>query len=297
MVLFLPCCVFATSPNAGTSGASFLKIGPGARPAGLGESFTAVANDSNAAYWNPAGLAKVSRTEFSAMHLLWLTDMKYDYITMVFPFKGSGTLGISGTLLTMGDFQGYDSNGNLTSSFNAYDFNANLSWGSRVALDPEIFMGFTLKYIQQVIENTTGRAVAADIGFLWVLFKNGFLGLNVQNLGQNMKFGNGTSPLPMTTRVGFAVLPTEGLTIATDVSIPRDDDVKVSIGIENWIENIFAVRAGYWYKTGGMQYSSSLTGLTAGAGFAILDSYGLDYAFEPYEDLGNTHRISLTLKF
>ncbi len=36
----------------------FLTIGPGARAAGMGESFIAVANDPTATYWNPAGLGK-----------------------------------------------------------------------------------------------------------------------------------------------------------------------------------------------------------------------------------------------
>ena len=36
----------------------FLTIGPGARPAGMGEAFCAVADDPTATYWNPAGLGR-----------------------------------------------------------------------------------------------------------------------------------------------------------------------------------------------------------------------------------------------
>src|SRR4029077_8125627 len=48
-------CAFGKD-QVGTSGAQFLKIGPGARPVGMGEAFTGVPDDIHAIYWNPAGL-------------------------------------------------------------------------------------------------------------------------------------------------------------------------------------------------------------------------------------------------
>ena len=39
--------------NVGTSGAQFLKIGPGARVDSLGGAFGAIADDVTAIYWNP----------------------------------------------------------------------------------------------------------------------------------------------------------------------------------------------------------------------------------------------------
>ncbi|NMC43939.1 MAG: hypothetical protein GYA46_08465, partial [candidate division Zixibacteria bacterium] len=38
------------------STAGFLRVGVGAKAMGLGEAFTAVADDASAVYWNPAGL-------------------------------------------------------------------------------------------------------------------------------------------------------------------------------------------------------------------------------------------------
>ena len=40
----------------------------GARPLGLGETFTAIADDGNAVYWNPAGLPTLKRIEFNSMY-------------------------------------------------------------------------------------------------------------------------------------------------------------------------------------------------------------------------------------
>src|SRR5207302_10246043 len=55
--------------QVGTSGAAFLKIGPGARPAAMGEAFTGVADDIHAIYWNPAGLATLRSPELTGMHM------------------------------------------------------------------------------------------------------------------------------------------------------------------------------------------------------------------------------------
>ncbi|MCJ7813427.1 hypothetical protein MUP95_08970, partial [bacterium] len=50
--------VFAVSQAA----VLFLMISPGARAAGMGEAFVALADDATAAYWNPAGLAQLNAT-------------------------------------------------------------------------------------------------------------------------------------------------------------------------------------------------------------------------------------------
>src|SRR3984893_2886887 len=48
--------------------AAFLDTGWGARPVGMGGAFTAIADDSNAPLYNPAGLVQVQWNEVSAMY-------------------------------------------------------------------------------------------------------------------------------------------------------------------------------------------------------------------------------------
>nr|HQV31862.1 hypothetical protein [Calditrichia bacterium] len=46
-----------TSINrAGTTAAQFLKIGVGGRAIGMGNAYTAIAEDITAVFWNPAGI-------------------------------------------------------------------------------------------------------------------------------------------------------------------------------------------------------------------------------------------------
>ena len=56
-----------TSGDGGDAGA-FLKNGIGVRAISMGKAFVAVADDANAGYWNPAGLAVLNTTQLSAMY-------------------------------------------------------------------------------------------------------------------------------------------------------------------------------------------------------------------------------------
>ncbi|HOC89567.1 MAG TPA: UPF0164 family protein, partial [bacterium] len=50
----------------------FLQISPGARAAGMGEAFVALADDATAVYYNPAGLGFQRGKEITLMHTNWL---------------------------------------------------------------------------------------------------------------------------------------------------------------------------------------------------------------------------------
>src|SRR5881392_599333 len=73
--------------RAGTSSATFLKIGIGARAVGLGESFVAVANDPTAMFWNPAGIASMQRQGITLSHASWPGDVNYEHIAYVLPVR------------------------------------------------------------------------------------------------------------------------------------------------------------------------------------------------------------------
>src|SRR5690348_6207186 len=69
------------------TGAAFLKIGVGARPIAMGSAFTAQADDVNAIGWNPAGLGRMQRSELSATHTEWLSDLRYDFLGAALPTR------------------------------------------------------------------------------------------------------------------------------------------------------------------------------------------------------------------
>ena len=48
--------------------ADFLTFGTGARPLGMGNAFTAIADEASTTYYNPAGIAQLTHHEFNFMH-------------------------------------------------------------------------------------------------------------------------------------------------------------------------------------------------------------------------------------
>src|SRR5258708_4081924 len=82
--------------GAGTSASDFDTIAVGARPAGMGNAFTAAADDSNAPFWNPAGLALVSKGEIGLMHMIDIADINYDTFSVALPASRLDGWGLSG---------------------------------------------------------------------------------------------------------------------------------------------------------------------------------------------------------
>lgn len=298
-IFFLfPQYLFAISSSTGTTGASFLKIGTGARPVGMGEAYVAVADDINSAYWNPAGLGTLSKFEVTAMHSIWFSDISYDYLAFAYPSE-IGTFGINTTLVSMGTFEGYTINSQgepvSSGSYTGRDLSIGLIYG--YGFDKNIYVGGTLKFINETISDMSAIGIAGDAGFLW---KDGLLdgfsiGCNVQNIGF-MKYKNVSNSTPLNFKAGISIKPDETSIIAIDADIPTDNKPKINAGLELWMFPEMAVRAGYFYRFGDFDYSTRLVGLTIGAGFNISDYVFLDYAFVPYGNLGLTHRFSLTVK-
>ena len=72
----------------GETASAFLKLGAGARAAGMGDAYVAVADDATAGYWNPAGLAQVEGKQGTFMFLRPMAeveDLAMSYIGIAIP--------------------------------------------------------------------------------------------------------------------------------------------------------------------------------------------------------------------
>lgn len=95
-------CATAQTPKYSNE---FLSIGIGARALGFAGAYTAFADDTDAGYWNPAGLAHLTAPlSLDLMHAEWFAGIgKFDYISLAAPIKvneGRQVLGI--TFIRMG---------------------------------------------------------------------------------------------------------------------------------------------------------------------------------------------------
>ena len=127
-----------------------LKAGVGARPLGMGGAFTAIADNADAPYWNPAGLGTMDKNEITTMQTKLSTDADHYYVSYIRPALG-GTLGISWIQVGLGEITQtsaeVDPNNEVVNlSVFSYFSNAYLfSYGRE--LNDHISVGLTAKYL------------------------------------------------------------------------------------------------------------------------------------------------------
>jgi len=249
LVLTVTANLFAVSQAA----VLFLLISPGARAAGMGEAFVALADDASAVFWNPAGLAFQQGREVTLMHSNWLpqlvSDMSYEFMAYKqhVPSIG-GTIGASVTFLNMGQQthtgEQLDDSGNpiVLGTFQSWDMAVTLSYAT--AVTSHLGFGVNARYIYSHLSPVgagaeqgqgTSSSFAVDLGVLYkVPFIPGFsFGANLSNLGPKMTYVDAAQadPLPTNLKVGMAyrILDSEynRLTLCLDTNkllVVRDDD-------------------------------------------------------------------------
>lgn len=281
-------CAGAVGSNAGTASSAFLKIGVGARSAAMGEAFAGVADDVSALYWNPAGLARLENREMTFSHNIWLEDTNYEYLGFVQPL-GKYVVGAGVSYLNIGTMEGWDVNNTPTSDFSAHSMAVALSAGR--VMNDKLSLGLTLKFVQEGIEKESASAFAVDAGGVYKLGEDTSAALVVQNLGTGMKFVKESAGLPMNIKIGGAHrLLEKKLLLSLDFNKYTDTTFRGNLGAEYRLSEMLALRLGY---NGGNDMGSGLTG-----GFGLKYSrLNFDYAFVPYGDLGDAHRLSLSYRF
>ena len=290
------CVATKIHENAGTRGAQLLKIGVGAKAVAMGESYVAAADDVYAAYWNPAGLIHVETNQFGFMHNEWFEDIRYEFLGYVQPVGALGTLAGSVSYVSMGELERTDDNGErIDAPFHPYNILMSLSLGRQ--LGSNVSVGVNAKFLREKIDEEKAQAFAVDLGVLYLVPDSGLiLGMNVQHLGTRMKFIDEEFSLPVNVKTGAAYRLIDGaLTLAADVNRPVDGYMNMGLGAEYKIMGIMNLRAGYRYIAGGNPLGTA-AGLRSGIGVEIRD-YKIDYAFVPYGELGQAHRVSLVASF
>jgi outer membrane protein OmpA-like peptidoglycan-associated protein len=306
-------CLFsllhAVGGNAGTTNTNFLKIPPFARPAAMGEAFTAQSEGTFGLFYNPAGICMVPQYEVQATHIEWFQGLRYEALAFVMPppFLEIGKMGLAFSWFQVDEMA-------RTDELSSYDYsylNSGLDYGSFInyyfapydysilagyALDlrEDISAGINIKYSAQTIDTYSGGNFAADLGFLYRYMYEGTLirfGASVANVGTDLKLNDLSFGTAKQIRLGAADtfnLFGNKFTFATQAVFQTDYEAILSTGAEYWLFDILALRAGYKFL--------AFTHPTFGAGINF-SGFEFDYAFMNYEELGNTHRFSLLYRF
>lgn len=293
--------------------AAFNNIGVGARPLGLGGAFVALADDSNAADYNAAGLGYINDIHFGVTHAQRFNGLiTYNTASGIIPFGRLGAIGASLGVLAE-DSEVYR------------EQTLRLSYGN--ALFKQFAIGANLKLFgtsfdaanEFVAENpyfvdTSSSAVSFDLGVIAKPFQSLSLGASVENLlPADMSISDTqTDPVPLNIRAGLAYklasiaeMSAQGAAVSNLLSgslgsfevASRNGEIYIRTGIEVWLNKSVAVRGGYGVKSG----SSSATTLSFGgsaklpiSGTALQIDYGFQLLSGNFQD-NTTQRFSLNL--
>jgi outer membrane protein OmpA-like peptidoglycan-associated protein len=282
-----------SSRDVGTTAMPLLKIAAGPRASAMGETFTALADDATAIFWNPAGLGRIKNLEFFLAHQEWFQDIRDEYASMVLP-AGTGRLGLgltySGT--TGIEVWGPDNRRGEIGTTSNHVGVLNAAYGAALNERYSVGAGAKVLYDHLGSGSSFGFGGGFDLGGMMRVRPDVSIGLSAQNLGAAWYRDNPyTWILPMTFRLGGAY-QRENLNAAAELVLPIDNSPSLHLGGEYTALNILTFRAGF--KTGPQDIStlSVLSGLTLGLG-ARLGRFAVDYAFVPYGTLGMTHRVGL----
>ena len=283
----------ATPASAAVIGSTddAMTVGGGARPIGMGRAFTAIADDADAPFINPAGIAAMKGPQAMGMYTNLMGEVYYHEFSGAIPTPygtvGAGyiTTGVNDipTLPLPSDY--YDSLFLVTYSVPLARF---FNYGRNVFVGAN-FKVFNRGYTGGISQFATGYS--ADAGMLVVVNPHLSLGICRQNflpvsMGGVIRLSGGAEEsLSSILKVGLAAkpLPWPKLLAAIDADIPEQTGrpFTAHIGAE-WKENEFiTVRAGLDESVDAATATKASWNPALGISFAY-GGFRIDYAYHSY---------------
>jgi hypothetical protein len=273
---------------ASAARADFRHARPGSRPQALGSAFVALADDANAAYWNPAGLTKTDQLSLMVTNtwMYGVSDIQNYYLAMDLPRLGPVSFGASWVRLGIKDLYNEDTL-NLAMAVET-PFLDGLSFG----VTGKMFLLAAPGYEQYNDPNYNGgdQGYSFDLGLLYTAEGPWTLGATVYNLVETklQLLDNTSDPDPIYTEwaAGGSYLFRETLLVTADFRNRegRTTDIVLHGGAEIWFFNAMVLRAGL---------DQGL--VTMGAGLQD-DHWQVDFSLETDKSLGNVYMLSFTVR-
>ncbi|MBK7436387.1 MAG: PorV/PorQ family protein [Saprospiraceae bacterium] len=319
----------------GEAGAYELTINPWARAAGLHGLTTSMVWGVESLWLNPAGLARINKTELLMGHTQYLRGSGISINALGFAQKmgTSGAFGFTLVAMDLGDI-------NVTTTqlpegtgatYSPTFLNLGLSYA--YTFENKVSVGILVRGISESTSDLSAFGFAFDAGVQYVNAPedNFKFGISLRNVGSPMRFNGeglsfqGNSPegdvpynLTFDQRSAGFELPSL-LNIGTSYDLNFDKRNRLSIvanftansfssdeiggGLEYGFNKVFYLRGGYKHQLsqGGADEKNVYTGLSAGFGIEApfkKDSkqrLGIDYGYRASNPWSGSHSLSLKL--
>ena len=270
-------------------GAEFLLLPVGARATALGQAATADGGTSESVFWNPAGLAELTKSEFAVHHFNAFFGTGDAAVIAVHGAR-LGTVALAAYIIDYGDLDltPRDGGGVPIGRITPRNVALSLSYGTDIG--GGFAIGVTYKLVQFRVDcsgdctdvpATTATTHAADVGVRYVFAGLPLsVGVSLRNVGFNLQVENSAQADPLPTRlaagIAYEVLrPVAGREGAgIDVRVLADLQSAVGhgtiapltlLGVESGVGELIRVRCGYAFLDSDAKGPSLGLGLKVGS--------------------------------
>lgn len=299
-VLFLSFLITGITFAGSTSGFAFLDIPVSARAVAMGGAFTAMTDDANALYWNPAGIASIDEPVITTSYSNYLMDMQAGFLGWVNP-RENDVIGVSLNYFYGGSFIRTTLSEPQGTGDEFSSNNIAIAGSYSKMIFPMFSAGITGRFVYSTIDTYSGTAALLDFGTIYQpgFFEDLTLGLAIRNVGlQTKAFYQENDPMPTEIGLGATCKLLNGSLLASaDFIYPFQSDIDFALGVEYSPIESLALRAGGNLHDKDASEAAD-GGFTDAMSFGLgtkWQQFGVDYAFKPFADLGNIHRISLEM--
>lgn len=302
MKKILTIALILLSGASASTAAAFLENGVGARSEAMGRAFTAVADDLDAFYYNPAGYAFQKNTRINTL------SSRINNIQDVFSGGvglplGRGYLAFNAYTAYLGDIKessyvpGASDQNYIQETGDSFSSNSTALYLS-YALGLENFnqklegfsLGLNLKQISETLYENSARGSGVDFGLMYRAnaFSVGYTMVNF--IEPQMTWDTESGHIDVVERLqraGAAYTLLAGkLTISAELLVKRFEAL-AGLGLEYLLNEYFALRTGSFNESYALGFGFKYKG------------FNFDYAYvQPLEDLiENTHKFSLGYLF
>lgn len=255
---------------------------PSAVARGLGGAYTAVANDANAIFYNPAGLTYTNfgvKVGFANLYNQEYSELKTAAVAYKLPGKG-GTVALGAKMMDV-NFEDVSLMGEQVWS---------VAHGFTLLKDihSEISFGYTGNFYNLSMDGEQDdSAFGLDLGVVALLHGRTRFGFAVTNLNKATMGNENQIDLPNSIAMGIAYTPYDQVTTSIELKKDFAKETEFMGGVEARILPPLALRFG-------VHQNPAL--YTAGASFYI-DKVEVDYSFSYHAVLPSTHFFSLGYKY
>ena len=303
----------AQSASAGIEGGAFLLVPVGARAVALGQAATADGGSSEAVFWNPAGLATLTKGEFAIYHY----DAFFgsgDAIAIAVPSSRLGTFALTAYLVNYGDLAvtRADLGPQPVGQISPRNVELMASYATDLG---GLAAGITYKLVQFRVDCTgdcsqvptaSGTTNAVDLGVQYTFggWRPVVVGVSLRNLGFNLQVNNRAQADPLPTRLSVGVSaelmrPAEGAQ-GLDARVLADVQGTVLegplttvtlVGVESGVGEALRLRLGYAFLDSNARGPS----LGIGVKFGSI-AFDLARTFNSAQDVGETEPVHISFR-